>query len=201
MFFIEESIRTFIKDFDEIPVARRSILGEIAAFISKQKSAQLVFICTHNSRRSHIAQIWAAAAAAYFDINNVKVYSGGTEATAFNPRAVSALRDLGFRIDATSNGSNPHYSVRFSDDHSPFEVYSKKYDVSENPSSGFAAVMVCSHADENCPIVNGAAVRISLPFDDPKDFDGTDLESIKYHERSLEIGREIFYAFSQIKKS
>jgi arsenate reductase (thioredoxin) len=44
--------------------------------------------------------------------------------------------------------------------------------------------------------VVGAEKRISLPFDDPKDFDGTNQEAIKYHERVLEIGREICFAFS-----
>jgi arsenate reductase len=58
--------------------------------------------------------------------------------------------------------------------------------------------MTCTHADENCPLVAGADVRISLPYDDPKAFDNTPLEAAKYTERVHEIGREILYAFSLV---
>jgi arsenate reductase len=201
MFFAEETIKRLVKESEIVSNERKTILRSLAAFARDNDSPALIFICTHNSRRSHISQIWAQTAAAYFDIPNVRSYSGGTEATAFNPRAVEALRKLGFVITQTTTDSNPRYIVQYSDDHPSFEVFSKKYDDSANPSREFAAIMTCTHADENCPIVTGAATRISLPFDDPKDFDGTDLESAKYLERSLDIGREILYAFSQIKKA
>lgn len=199
MFLAGDTIKQLVSEFNKIPGERKDILKEIASFISTKKSAQLVFICTHNSRRSHISQIWAQTAAAYFNIDNVEAYSGGTEATAFNPRAVDAMRKIGFRIEEKSAGNNPRYVVTFSDQHPSFEVFSKKYDDPKNPSRDFAAIMTCTHADENCPLVVGASTRISLPYDDPKDFDGTALESAKYLERSLEIGREMLYAFSLIK--
>lgn len=200
MFFIEKTIARLKGEFDKIPQARKNVLADIATFVANTHPAKLIFICTHNSRRSHIAQVWAQTAAAYFNIQDVEAFSGGTEATAFNPRAVDALRKIGFRIDQASNGSNPHYKVKFSDEHPSFEVFSKKYDDPQNPANNFAAVMTCTHADENCPVVAGASARISLPYDDPKDFDGTSLESAKYLERSLEIGRDILYAFSLSKK-
>ena len=200
MFFVEKTIKHLIGEFNQVPVDRKKLLNELASFIIDKGAAQLVFICTHNSRRSHIAQIWAQTAAAYFNVSNVTIYSGGTEATAFNPRAVDALQKIGFQIENTSTGDNPHYLVTFSDEHSSFEVFSKKYNDAPNPANDFAAIMTCTHADENCPIVTGASARISLPYDDPKDFDGTGFEAAKYLERSLEIGREILYAFSLIKK-
>ena len=159
----------------------------------------MIFICTHNSRRSHIAQIWAQAAAAYYGIENFVSYSGGTEATAFNPRAVKAMREAGFNIEATSGGTNPHYEVRFSNEAHALIAFSKKFDSEDNPQKDFAAVMTCSHADENCPVVSGMEKRISLPYDDPKDFDDTPQEGLKYAERVREIGTEILYAFSQVK--
>lgn len=199
VFLVDDTIRTLRGQFDLISIERRHILENITAFCKSEETSRLVFICTHNSRRSHIAQIWAQTAAAYFNAENVVAYSGGTEATAFNPRAVSAMRNLGFEIESNTAEENPHYIVRYSDTHPSFEVFSKKHDDVANPSSGFAAIMTCTHADENCPVVAGASFRISLPFDDPKDYDGTNRESIVYHQRSLEIGREILYAFSQIK--
>lgn len=200
MLLPEETIKQLVAQFNLIPLERREILHSLSSFIAEHnQDAHLVFICTHNSRRSHMAQIWSETAAAYYKIAGVKSYSGGTEATAFNPRAVQALREIGFDIQQISNEVNPRYRVIQADDRS-FEVFSKKYDHPTNPSTGFVAIMTCTHADENCPVVAGAAARYSLPYDDPKDFDGTELESTKYHERALEIGREILYMFSQIRK-
>ncbi|MEI9920167.1 MAG: hypothetical protein WDO14_15440 [Bacteroidota bacterium] len=203
MFFIEKTIRQLTGEFDLISKERKIDLERIASFIEnsidQKKKAELIFICTHNSRRSHIAQVWSSTAADYYGVN-VRSWSGGTEATAFNPRAVDALRGLGFKIEQKTTGANPVYSVRWSDRYSSLDVYSKKYNDPSNPASDFVAVMTCTHADENCPVVVGANARFSLPFDDPKDFDGTELESIKYRERSLEIGREILYLFSKISR-
>jgi arsenate reductase len=199
MFYPRKTIEQLTLEFDRIPAERRHALQKLTSFVEGAPSPSLVFICTHNSRRSHIAQVWAATAAAWYNIPGVKAYSGGTEATEFNPRAINALKEIGFQIEQKTPAPNPRYSVRYSTGHPAFEVYSKKYDAPENPASNFAAVMTCTHADENCPVVTGASSRISLPYDDPKDFDGTTQEAAKYLERSREIGREILYAFSQIK--
>ena len=200
---LKNTILSVVNDFDSIPAARKPILAELTEFVeSKLASGQkveLIFICTHNSRRSHISQIWAQTAAAYYGIPNVVTYSGGTEATAFNPRAVQAMEKAGFRIIKSSNAENPIYEISFSHDANDIIAFSKKYDSQSNPRRGFAAVMTCSHADENCPVVLGMDKRISLPYSDPKDFDGTPLETEKYYERVMEIGTEIFYAFSQVK--
>lgn len=200
---LEETIQSLIKNFDAIPAERKVILKQLTDFIEakakKNEKIELIFICTHNSRRSHISQIWAQAAAAYYGIGNVLSYSGGTEATAFNPRAVKAMQEAGFKINATSEGTNPVYEVEFSDHANEVIAFSKKYDSQTNPQKGFAAIMTCSHADENCPVVFGMEKRISLPYNDPKDFDGTPQEAAKYAERVREIGTEILYAFSQVK--
>lgn len=199
---LEETIQSLIKNFNSIPDTRKHILKQLTDFVEtkvkKNEKAELIFICTHNSRRSHISQIWGQTAAAYYGIGNVLCYSGGTEATAFSPRAVKAMEEVGFKIHATSNGANPVYEVEFSDEANEVIAFSKKYDSASNPQKGFAAVMTCSHADENCPVVSGMEKRISLPYNDPKDFDGTPQEAARYSERVREIGTEILYAFSQI---
>lgn len=200
---VTKNIKAYTKDFDQIPEERKKALKKLALFVeSKVKAgekAELIFICTHNSRRSHIAQIWAQTAAAYYDISNVIAYSGGTEATAFNPRAVKAMEEAGFKINKTSEGTNPVYEVRFADNTTAIKAFSKKYDGEGNPKKDFGAVMTCSHADQNCPIVSGATIRIATPYDDPKEFDGTAQEAAKYTERVHQIGREMLYAFSLIK--
>lgn len=200
---VAKNIQDYAKEFDQIPEERKKALKKLALFVeSKVKAgekAELIFICTHNSRRSHISQIWAQTAAAYYGIPNVIAYSGGTEATAFNPRAVKAMEEAGFKITKTTESTNPIYEVRFADDGTVIKAFSKKYDGEGNPKSGFGAIMTCSHADQNCPVVSGATVRIATPYDDPKDFDGTPQEAAKYTERVHEIGREVLYAFSLIK--
>lgn len=197
------TVEKLAREFDQIPESRKPILKELTDFISqrsKQNQAiNLNFICTHNSRRSHISQIWAQMAAQLYSIKGVQCYSGGTEATAFNPRAVKAMKDAGFDIRTIKDGTNPVYEVRFSDQAPALTVFSKKFDDDFNPKKDYAAIMTCSHADENCPFIPGATKRIALTYNDPKDFDGTPQEAAKYSERVQEIGREILYAFSMVK--
>jgi arsenate reductase len=190
------------KQFDQIPPDRIKLLGELTSFIRKKINAgqhvYLNFICTHNSRRSHLAQLWAQTAAYAYDVAGVHCFSGGTEATAFNPRVVQAMKEAGFEIAITKQGENPLYEVRFATDAAPVLAFSKKYDDPFNHNKDFAAIMTCSHADENCPLVLGASARIAVTYDDPKAFDGTPLEEVKYKERTLQIGRDMLYAFSKV---
>jgi arsenate reductase (thioredoxin) len=200
---LQTKIETLIREFSGIPNERKTVINQLTQFIkaglASGEKIKLNFICTHNSRRSHISQLWAQAAAHYFGIGNVETYSGGTEATAFNPRAVKAMQDLGFDITVKQDGKNPVYEGRFSKNAPPVVLFSKKYDDPFNPSENFAAIMTCSHADENCPWIPGASKRIALTYNDPKDFDGTPQEAEKYRERANEIGRDILYAFSQAR--
>lgn len=197
---LAHTVERLTREFHLIPVKRKELLGAFSAFIQEKiksgEEIKLNFICTHNSRRSHIAQLWAQLAAYYYSIPGVTAFSGGTEATAFNPRAVRAMKEAGFDIVEAAQGDNPVYAVTFSKSASPVKVFSKKYDDPVNPKKGFAAVMTCSHADAHCPVVTGASKRIAITYDDPKDFDGSPQEEAKYRERVLQIGREMLYAFS-----
>ena len=197
---LQNTVANLISESHQIQPERKELLKQLTEFVQNKivdrKPIYLNFICTHNSRRSHISQLWAQAAAHYYGIKNVTCLSGGTEATAFNPRAVKAMQDAGFNISIKKEGENPLYEVRFADIALPVLAFSKTYDDPFNHNQDFAAVMTCSHADSNCPMVLGASKRIALTFNDPKEFDGTPLESAKYAERVREIGREILYAFS-----
>jgi arsenate reductase len=183
-----------------IPAERKENLDLIAAFVEERKaagaSADLTFICTHNSRRSHLSQLWAATAAWYFAQDHVRTYSGGTEGTAFNPRAVAAVERAGFKV-VKPEGRNPVYEVSFTEDRAAERCWSKVYNDPDNPQKDFCAVMTCSEADKNCPIVFGALDRISLPYNDPKEADGTPEEASRYDERCLQIAAEMFYVMRQ----
>ncbi len=202
---LDASLRRARSERELIDTARRKQLDELARMIKERlevdDAARLIFICTHNSRRSHLAQLWAQAAAAWNGLNDVQCFSGGTEATAFNLSAVQALRGAGFEIEAAEVNSNPRYEVRYAAGSEPVVAFSKEYGHESNPSGGFIAVMTCSQADEGCPFVFGAAHRISLPYDDPKEADGTELEEATYEERSRQIAREMVYAMDSGARS
>lgn len=186
-------------EFHQIPAARKQQLARLAAYVQAKNDqpVHLNFICTHNSRRSHLGMIWAAVAATHYGLENVLTYSGGTEATAFNPRAVAALERAGFRIE-NPGGDNPHYRVYYAEDRPPLVCFSKVYDHPENPDKDFAAIMTCSEADENCPFIPGAKLRLPLTYEDPKAADDTPEETARYDERTAQIGRELLYAFSLV---
>ena len=195
-------INTF--NFESISAERKIILQPLVDYIqskvSNQQEIRLNLICTHNSRRSHLSQVWAQTAAAYYDIKNVFCYSGGTEATAMFPMVSKTLAKQGFEIKTIAEGSNPVYIIKYAENEHPVIGFSKTYDDSFNPQDEFVAIMTCSQADGGCPFIPGAEKRIPITFEDPKAFDNTPQQEEKYEERSLQIATEMFYVFSQIKK-
>jgi arsenate reductase len=188
---------------ERISEERKLILNPLVAFIQSKHTAgkpiRINFICTHNSRRSHLSPVWAQTLAYYFNIKNVSCYSGGTEATALFPMAAETLRNSGFEVKTISEDSNPIYSIKFAENEHPIIGFSKKLDDHFNPKSEFAAIMTCDSANEACPFVAGAELRIPITYKDPKAFDQTPQQSEKYKERSLQIATELYYVFSQIK--
>jgi len=200
---VRPAIEKLTGEFEQIPADRQKELKKAALFIRTKiqagEPAQLTFICTHNSRRSHLAQIWTQTAAAYYDVEGIKAYSGGTESTAMNIRTVDALRRVGFSLTDSTGGNNPVYLVKFSDTKSEIRGYSKVYSADGNPKDNYAAFMTCSQADKNCPVVQGSTFRIAIPYDDPKAADGTPEEVARYDERTQQIGREMLYMISLVK--
>lgn len=187
---------------DAIAENRKATLQPLIDFIrtkiANNQDIRIHFICTHNSRRSHLSQVWAQTLAHYYRVKNVWCYSGGTEATALFPMVAETLQRSGFQIKTISEDKNPVYSIKFSENAHPIIGFSKKLDDDFNPKSEFAAIMTCDSANEACPFVPGAETRIPIMFEDPKAFDGTPQQAEKYNERSLQIATELKYVFSNI---
>ena len=202
---LKSFIEARIAEFDRIPAERRERLGQLTRYvqtcIDEARPIQLTFVCTHNSRRSQWAQIWAEAAAAFYWIPQVRAFSGGTERSAFNPRAVEAARRAGFEIEMATDGKNPVYQIRTTDRAAPVSCFSKGFSDAPNPREAFCAVMVCSDADRACPAVPGATARVAIPFEDPKSSDGTPQESATYDERCAQIAREVLFMFSEVRSA
>ncbi len=189
---------------EAIAPARKQLLDEVVGtierLIAEAGDVALTFICTHNSRRSQLAQVWAYAAVAYYNHQGLPCYSGGTEVTAFHPNAVGAVRRAGFEVSAGEGSINPRYMVSMNGEPG-LVCYSKLYDDAANPSNGFLALMTCAEAEANCPFVAGAYARISLNFEDPKVWDNTTKAAERYEERSLQIASEMFYVFKQLSQN
>ncbi|WP_299890848.1 protein-tyrosine-phosphatase [uncultured Lacinutrix sp.] len=200
---IQEHINSL--DVSLITKERKATLEPLISYITEKYNSnaaiQLNFICTHNSRRSHLSQLWAQVMAFYFSVENVTCYSGGTEATALFPKVAETLKNCGFEIETLSSEKNPIYSIKFSTNTHPVIGFSKTYDANFNPSSNFAAIMTCSSADKGCPFISGAEKRIPITYEDPKLFDNTPQQNEKYLERSNQIATEMKYVFNQVKNN
>lgn len=202
---LNKALHDFVSQLDTnaIPQERKQILDLLSGYIQekvdKKKLIRLNFICTHNSRRSHLSQVWAQTMAHHFGVRNLSCYSGGTEATALFPVVATTLANTGFEVQMLSEGKNPVYAIKFAENEHPVICFSKTMDDTFNPTSDFAAIMTCSQADEGCPFVPGAEERIPITYDDPKAFDNTPQQAEKYSERSKQIASELFYVFSQIQ--
>jgi len=197
---IEEFIKTL--SFDSITTKRKEVLQPLIDYIQEKteefEEVNLNFICTHNSRRSHLAQIWAQAAAHFYKISGITCYSGGTEVTAMFPKVGETLSNQGFQISKIAETDNPVYAIKYSEDEHPVICFSKTFDNSFNPAKKFAAIMTCSSANEACPFIPGAEKRIPITYEDPKAFDNTPQQNEKYLERSIQIATEMCYVFSKI---
>lgn len=203
---MNQTLEHFIQQIDVSSISdeRKTILqpliDSIQTKVNQKKAIRVNCVCTHNSRRSHFSQIWAQTMAHYFQVPNVTCYSAGTEATALFPKVVETLSKVGFEIHQLSEETNPIYSIQFSENEHPIIGFSKTLTDSFNPKTNFVAVMTCSHADENCPIITGAEQRIPITFEDPKVSDNTPQQNETYTARSLQIATEFYYIFSKIEQ-
>ncbi len=174
------------------------LINYIKSKVEHGREIRLNFICTHNSRRSYFSQVWAQAMAYHYKIEKAFCYSGGTEASALFPMVATTLVNTGFKIEAISDGKNPVYKIKYAANEHPIIGFSKAYNSNFNPETGFAAIMTCSQADGNCPVIKGADKRIPITFEDPKASDGTLQQKAVYNERSLQIATEMKYIFSNL---
>ncbi|WP_428657932.1 low molecular weight phosphatase family protein [Runella sp.] len=198
------TVKSYFEALDTaaITLERQAVLRPLADYIKikieKQRPVNLTFICTHNSRRSHLGQVWAQVAAAFFDVKDVHCFSGGTEATSCNPRTIATLKQAGMEVSKTTNAENPVYEIRFDDSVAPIIAFSKVYDQSPNPTRDFAAIMTCDHAEANCPFIPGAERRFPIMYIDPKIADDTPEETATYNTRCRQVATEMKWVFESL---
>ena len=178
--------------------AGRLLADWIAGRYRPGEPLPVVVVCTGNSRRSMLGAMMGNAAAAFIGLPEVRFFSAGTTPSAFNPRTIATLRAIGFEIEPTGDeareGQTGSPTRATASAGAPGRVrnsskFSKALGDPSLPESGFAAVMVCDEADAGCPIVPGAAIRISMPFPDPKTADDTPREGEQYAATRDALGR------------
>jgi protein-tyrosine-phosphatase len=201
--------------FDMIDEPHRLAGGKLADWITKNyrpgERLHVVVVCTGNSRRSILGAMMGNIAAAYYGMPEIRFHSGGTAPSACNSRTVNALKAIGVEVEPTGKEAtrgepqtaNPVYRICWGKPgDEAFEAieYSKHYDDPANPQRGFAALMVCGEADTACPVVKGAALRVSMPYLDPKIYDGGAYEGAKYAERRDDMGRLMLAVMMQVRQ-
>lgn len=221
--------------------SRYQEMQRLARYVAKRSAAaetvRLLFVCTHNARRSQLAcamapYIWHQLVTEMDsdkEAQRIEAYSGGSEVTRVHPNTIRALIRSGYSliegspdVPSSEAGSSPtisgsgsvtvskHTDIQDTDSDvvgnsiyrlqdprgHEMELFSKLLDHPQNPGSHFAAIMVCSNADEACPFVPGADVRISLPFEDPGKFDNTERSAEAYDSAMEAIARDLYSTFA-----
>ena len=196
---VHDGIKEYILELKENSISKKrlknleKIINEINRYTIDKNYPKIIFICTHNSRRSQLAEIWAHTFNFVFE-KNIKVFSAGTVKDKFSSRLVSVLKEIGFKVKKKSN----KFIFNFSENHNSIPMNSKLIDeiyLKDN----FITIMTCSNADKNCPVIPNALSRILLSYEDPKKFDFTNQETKKYKETSHKIALEFYYIFKNLK--
>jgi arsenate reductase len=181
---------------------RQAILNVLAKAMVQQwhqhGAIQLNFICTHNSRRSQMAQAWSHALAAEWQLP-IASFSGGVEVTACHPNTLAALLRAGFQGIRTDYGPQPTHWIQWNNSQ-PLALFSKSFDHPSNPTQNFIAIMTCSEADENCPFIPRTDHRIPLRYEDPKAWDGTPEVDAAYDRTAALIRQELNLLFQMTKE-
>ena len=204
---------TLASDRDGIAEPHHSAGRRLAEWLAEHYrpgiTLPVVVVCTGNSRRSMLGAMMGNAAAVFIELPEIRFWSAGTAPSAFNPRTIAALRAIGFQIEPTGDEApqgaegfpNPRYRVRLgSGEGQELIEFSKALGDPSLPKRGFAAIMVCDQADADCPIVPGAAIRLSMPFPDPKTFDESAQEQERYAAARDAFGRLMMAVLGEVHR-
>jgi arsenate reductase len=183
---------------ETISPSRLKVLQSIAQSASQPDFKGFLFVCTHNSRRSQIAQVWAAFLSDLFHLD-LTHFSAGTEATACSTEMLKALKRAGFNV-FKDDESPDIYHIGWRGEETQMDVYSKAIQDIRLHDAGLVAIMVCDDAQEQCPVVPHALDRFALTYVDPGTSDDTDVSTSAYDLACRMIGNELLYLFSKVQE-
>jgi hypothetical protein len=190
-------------EFVNVPDSTGKMLKEAGTYIidhlNSGRETSISFVCEHNSRKSHLGQVWTQMAAQYYGIDSVICYSGGTTPTYVNQRIIKALENTGFQISEKGiAGEGPIYYLNYNKPSQGFEIFSKRYDHAMNPDTNYIAISLCYNPEECCPITGGADEQLTIPYPDLQPYDNTPLETKMYDEQCRMIARDMFFMMNYV---
>jgi arsenate reductase len=119
--------------------------------------ARVLFLCTHNSARSQMAEGLLRRLAG----DRFEVASAGTEARGVNPLAVRAMAEIGVDLRGHTSKTLDHFLRE------PWDY----------------VITVCDNANESCPVFPGRVTRLHWSFDDPSAAAGDDEQRLAVFRR------------------
>jgi arsenate reductase len=136
----------------------------VAAAAEAEKRTRVLFLCTHNSARSQMAEgLLRHLAGDRFEAN-----SAGTEATRVRPLAIRAMDEVGVDITGQKSKTLERYMEE------PFDY----------------VITVCDDANEACPFFPGAQNRLHWSLEDPSRAEGSEEERLAIFRRVRDEIRE-----------
>ncbi|MHA1199388.1 MAG: arsenate reductase ArsC [Candidatus Heimdallarchaeaceae archaeon] len=126
--------------------------------MSSEDKTRIIFICSHNSSRSQMAETFLRDLAN----NHFEVFSAGIDNTRINPLTIKVLEELNYDL-------SEQYSKNLSDflGHIRFDI----------------AITVCSEAEKKCPDIPGVETNLHWSFENPSSFEGTDEEKLDFFRK------------------
>ena len=130
---------------------------------------RVIFVCTHNSARSQMAEGMLRAWAG----DRFEVFSAGTEATRVRPEAIAVMDEIGIDITGqTSKTLQPFMGESFA-----------------------WLVTVCDQAKEACPTIPGVAQQTHWSIDDPSVVEGDETTSVEAFRAARDLLRDRIHMF------
>jgi arsenate reductase len=125
--------------------------------VSVAEPTRVLFLCTHNSARSQMAEAWLR----HLGGDRFNVHSAGTEATRVRPLAIRAMAEVGVDISGHRSKTLERYL----------------------PESWDVVITVCDDANEACPLFPGGKRRLHWSFPDPSKATGAEEEQLAVYGR------------------
>lgn len=133
---------------------------------------RVLFLCTHNSCRSQMAE----GVVNHFLGQRFQAFSAGTEATSVNPRAIAAMNEIGIDISWHSSKTMDEFA-------------GEKFDY---------VITLCGDANEKCPLFFGGVERMHMGFTDPTKANGTEEEiMVEFRRVRDEIKAKLLQLFEE----
>lgn len=154
---------------NQVDNTRLSALQKIKEDISSSNQyfdeTNLVFYCSENSFRSQASQVFAQTLCAVNKRRKVKVFSTGVVATEVDPRLISYLKKIGYKVSSTMKEGKTTYELKYNDRSDPIILFSKEPTDKTLPKSNITSIIVCDMQTETeCKHLQTATSPVKLPF-------------------------------------